>query len=101
METAGLRSSVVAEALTGEVTLLVSVAVLTTSSPVMPLVVLAVTVSVPEPPAASVPMFQVTVPLLPTDGAEAGAGDAETYVRPAGSGSLTTTFGMDALLGLL
>src|SRR5438067_6553059 len=36
--------------------------------------------------------LQVTVPFVPTDGALVGAGVAETYVNPAGSGSVTEVF---------
>jgi len=42
------------------------------------------------PPLASEATFQVTVPFVPTEGADAGAGLALTYVKPEGSGSLTT-----------
>src|SRR5688500_8652320 len=66
IETTGLRSCVVADALTGAVALFVSVAVFVTDDAVMPFVVLTVKVSVADAPAASVPTFQLTVPLLPT-----------------------------------
>jgi hypothetical protein len=44
------------------------------------------------PLLAMVMPLHVTVPFVPTDGALVGAGLAETYVNPEGSGSLTDVF---------
>ena len=52
---------------------------------------MAVTLTVPEPPGATDPMDQLTVPLAPTAGAVVAVGLEVAYTQLAGNGSDTTT----------
>src|SRR5689334_8873840 len=94
ISTFGLAIVTVALAVTSGVSLSCSVAVFVFVLPVIDVVTLRLSWSVPVTPGPTLPMVHDTVPFAPTEGALVGAGEAEAYVMPAGIGSLTTTPGM-------